>query len=80
MRIPRDLTGAELVKALAGLGYEVTRQSGSHMRLSTQVHGVHHVTEPNHDPLRVGTLSAILSAVAAHHGMTRDVVLQRLFD
>ncbi|QQR85004.1 MAG: type II toxin-antitoxin system HicA family toxin [Flavobacteriales bacterium] len=29
MRIPRDLTGKELIKARGKLGYEVTRQSGS---------------------------------------------------
>jgi predicted RNA binding protein YcfA (HicA-like mRNA interferase family) len=69
-----------LVKALTRLGYQATRQSGSHLRVSTEVNGEHHVTVPNHDPLRMGTLSAILSAVAAHHGMTRDALLQHLFD
>ncbi|MBP6602979.1 MAG: type II toxin-antitoxin system HicA family toxin [Verrucomicrobiales bacterium] len=32
MRLPRDITGDDLVKALRTLGYEVTRQKGSHMR------------------------------------------------
>jgi hypothetical protein len=40
--------------------------------------GEHHVTIPKHDPLRIGTLAAILDAVAKHHGMTRDALLQRL--
>ena len=35
MRLPRDLAGLELVKLLRGMGYEVTRQTGSHMRLTT---------------------------------------------
>jgi hypothetical protein len=48
--------------------------------LTGAVHGVHHVTIPNHDPLRVGTLAAILAAVAAHHGITRDDLLHQLFD
>lgn len=34
MRVPRDLSGADLVKRLEKLGYRVTRQSGSHMRLT----------------------------------------------
>jgi predicted RNA binding protein YcfA (HicA-like mRNA interferase family) len=34
MRLPRDLSGSDLVKALGRLGYRVTRQSGSHIRLS----------------------------------------------
>ena len=78
MRIPRDLSGADLVKRLGRLGYEVTRQSGSHIRLTSRVQGEHHITIPNHDPLRIGTLAAILDGVAAHHGLTREALLQRL--
>lgn len=78
MRIPRDLSGADLVKRLGRLGYEVTRQSGSHIRLTSRVRGEHHLIIPNHDPLRIGTLAAILDGVAAHHGMARDELLQRL--
>ncbi len=80
MRVPRDLSGPELIRRLGRLGYAVTRQSGSHIRLTTSENGEHHVTVPNHDPLRVGTLSAILMAVAAHHGIDRDALLKRLFD
>lgn len=78
MRIPRDLSGADLVKRLGRLGYEITRQSGSHIRLTSRVRGKHHLTIPNHDPLRIGTLAAILDGVATHHGMKRDELLQRL--
>lgn len=80
MRIPRDLSGAELIRRLGRLGYEVTRQTGSHIRLTSRVSGEHHITVPNHDPLRIGTLAAILDGVAAHRGITRDELLQRLFD
>ena len=80
MRVPRDLSGQELIRHLAKLGYAVTRQAGSHVRLTTQQCGEHHVTIPNHDPLRIGTLAAILAAVAAHHGLTRDELLARLLD
>lgn len=79
MKIPRDLSGAELVKRLAGWGYTTTRQTGSHIRLTSMAHGEHHITLPNHDPLRVGTLAAILASIAAHHGLTRDELLQQLF-
>lgn len=75
MRVPRDLSGQELIRLLAKLGYAVTRQTGSHVRLTTQECGEHHVTVPDHDPLRIGTLSAILAAVASHHGITRDELL-----
>lgn len=80
MRVLRDLSGADLVKRLGRMEYKATRQTGSHLRLTSSVGGEHHVTIPNHDPLRVGTLAAILAAVAAHHGLTRDELIQRLFD
>jgi predicted RNA binding protein YcfA (HicA-like mRNA interferase family) len=79
MRLPRDLSGADLVRALHSIGYELTRQTGSHLRLTTIIGGEHHVTVPRHDSLRVGTLNAILSDVAAHAGLTRDELLGRLF-
>ena len=63
MKLPRNLSGDDLAQALKKLGYSVTRQSGSHMRLTTQQQGEHHVTIPCHDPLRVGTLAAILAEV-----------------
>jgi predicted RNA binding protein YcfA (HicA-like mRNA interferase family) len=59
VRIPRDISGADLVKALERLGYRPTRQTGSHLRLTTTLNGEHHITVPNHDPLRIGTLAAI---------------------
>ena len=79
MKLPRDVSGADLVHALRALGYEVTRQTGSHIRLSTTRGGEHHVTIPNHEHLRVGTLSAILSDVARHFGLSRDEIAERRF-
>jgi predicted RNA binding protein YcfA (HicA-like mRNA interferase family) len=79
MRLPRDLSGKELAQALKVLGYEVTRQTGSHMRLTTREHGEHHITIPHHNSLRVGTLAAILADVAAHFELDREELLDRLF-
>jgi len=64
MKLPRDLAGGELIKALANLGYCVTRQTGSHVRLTTQINGEHHITIPNHSTLKIGTLAAIFSEIA----------------
>lgn len=80
MKVPRDLSGAELARAPAKVGYAVTRRTGSHMRLTTQSPSQHHVTVPAHDPLKVGTLSSILGDVATHLRISRDALLQRLFD
>jgi len=60
MKLPRDISGGEFTRALKNLGYQITRQTGSHLRLTTNEHGQHHVTIPNHDPIKVGTLSGIL--------------------
>ena len=76
MRIPRDISGTELTKGLARFGYVVTRQTGSHIRLTTQQGGEHHLTVPAHNPLRVGTLNGILGEVAEPLGLPKDEVLK----
>lgn len=79
MKIPRDLSGADLIKYLKPYGYIVTRQSGSHVRLTTEQNGQHHITIPNHDPLKIGTLSSILNEIASHLNINRDQILKELF-
>ena len=79
MKLPRDLSGRDLARALEVLGYAITRQTGSHLRLTTQDQGEHHVTIPDHAALRVGTLAAILGEVAANLQLERSEVVRRLF-
>jgi predicted RNA binding protein YcfA (HicA-like mRNA interferase family) len=79
MKIPRDLSGQDLVKTLKKFGYIPTRQTGSHIRLTTLDNGEHHVTIPDHDNLRIGTLSSILADIAIHFGMTKDELMNKLF-
>lgn len=79
MRLPRDLSGDDLAKALGTLGYTVTRQTGSHLRLTTLEQGEHHITIPRHNPLRIGTLAAILADVANHFEISRDELATQLF-
>jgi predicted RNA binding protein YcfA (HicA-like mRNA interferase family) len=79
VRIPRDIAGADLIRALRVLGYERVRQDGSHIRLTTTVGGTHHVTVPNHRPLKTGTLlGGVLKPVAAHHKLTVEQLLVKL--
>ena len=78
MKLPRDISGADLVKALEKVGYSITRQKGSHIRLSTTQSGEHHVTVPNHNLLKIGTLAGILRDVAEHLGIDRDDLLAEL--
>lgn len=78
MKIPRDLSGLELAKGLRALGYELVRQEGSHLRLTTLRDGEHHVTIPAHTPLKVGTLNGILKLIAGHHQMSVGELLRLL--
>lgn len=79
MRLPRDLSGDDLIAALQRLGYLVVRQTGSHVRLTRTVGDAeHHITVPRHSPLRIGTLNAILNEVAHHLGISRDELIGRL--
>lgn len=79
MKIPRDVGAPELIRALRVLGYESLRQQGSHIRLTTSIGGSHHVTIPNHRPLKTGTLvGGVLKPVAAHHGLTVAELLEKL--
>ena len=52
MKLPRDVSGADLAKALARIGYRITRQTGSHIRLTIESPTQQHITIPAHDPLK----------------------------
>ena len=80
MKLPRDVSGNDLVRSLRRFGYETTRQTGSHIRLTSSLKGTqHHVTIPNHQQLRVGTLAEILGDVASYLDLTREELTRQLF-
>jgi len=80
LKLPRDVSGEELVKSLRRFGYEITRQTGSHIRVTSNFKGrEHHVTIPAHKQLKVGTLAEVLSNVAAYLDLTREKLVQELF-
>ncbi len=79
MKLPRDLSGRALAGALKKFGYKPTRQTGSHIRLTTEQKGQHHITIPEHNVLKIGTLSHILADVALHFEISRDELIQKLF-
>ena len=78
MKLPRDLDGRTLAKRLGKVGYVVTRQVGSHIRLTHPGPPQRHLTIPAHDPLKLGTLAAILAEVADQIGLERDDLLRYL--
>ena len=76
MKLPRDLSGAELIKLLCKHhGYQRVNQEGSHVILETETPRHHRLAVPDHSPLRIGTLNAILRAVAEIKGVTKDDIL-----
>ena len=79
MRLPRNVSGEKLAELLKKLGYSVTRQTGSHMRLTTLQGGEHHLTIPRHKELRLGTLNSILNDIAEHQHVGRDEIVELLF-
>jgi predicted RNA binding protein YcfA (HicA-like mRNA interferase family) len=79
MRLPRDIDAAGLIKLLQKFGYQISRQKGSHIRLSTSLNGTHHITIPNHNPIKLGTLSSIITDVALHLGKTKEELANELF-
>jgi len=79
MKIPRDLSGAQLVKVLCrDWGYRVVHQEGSHIILQTEEPSHQRLSVPNHNPVRVGTLNSIIRAVSQHKGVERQELLDTL--
>ena len=81
MRIPRNISGVELVALLRrNYGYTLVRQNGSHMQLVSYFMGYEgHVTVPHHNPVKVGTLIRTLNIVAAYLEIDRDELASQLF-
>jgi predicted RNA binding protein YcfA (HicA-like mRNA interferase family) len=78
MKLPRDLSGDEIVKGLRRVGYVHSRQKGDHVYMTTQQNGDHHVTVPLHKAVKTGTLGSILGSVSSHLRIDRDELLRRM--
>ena len=79
-RLPRDLSGRDLARAFRRYGYAVTRETGSHLRLTTLQGGEHHVTIPDHGEPPRRHAREYLGDVAAHLGIDRATLTAALFD
>ena len=79
MKLPRDLSGRQVVQGLCrDWGYRVVNQQGSHVILQTDEPGHQRLAVPDHTVLRIGTLSSILRAVSQHKNVDRDALLKSL--
>ena len=79
MKLPRDVDGATLARALCRrFGYRIVHQVGSHMILQCETPRHRRVAIPNHSNLRLGTLNAILRAVEKAVEVERAEILAAL--
>jgi predicted RNA binding protein YcfA (HicA-like mRNA interferase family) len=58
--------------------YKQVNQEGSHIILQTETPGHHRLSVPDHKPLRLGTLNAILRSVAVAKGVSREDLIASL--
>ncbi|MBK9098227.1 MAG: type II toxin-antitoxin system HicA family toxin [bacterium] len=80
MKVPRDISASKLIKILSNYGYSKTRQSGSHIRLTIIIEEKSfHVTIPNHDPIKIGTLNSILNDVSKQLNLNKQTLINDLF-
>ena len=74
-----QISGAELVRLLQSLGYEVIRQRGSHIRLKKiTASGEHAITVPAHKDIAKGTLSDVIGRVSLWNNISREELNRRL--
>ncbi len=79
MKLPRDLSGSDLVAMLCRhWAYHIIHQEGSHIVLETSQPFRQRIVVPSHRQLRVGTLNAILRQVARHKNVEREDLLRSL--
>ena len=79
MKLPRDVSGRDLVKALCrDWAYRQVHQAGSHIILQTDTPQSHRISIPDHSPLRLGTFNAILRTVAIAKQVSKDDLLRSL--
>jgi|LSQX01.1.fsa_nt_gb predicted RNA binding protein YcfA (HicA-like mRNA interferase family) len=75
MKLPRDISGKNLVELLKKYDYKITNRKGDHIRLTTLINGEHHITIPDHNPIKIGTINNILKDVAEHFELDKNTLL-----
>jgi predicted RNA binding protein YcfA (HicA-like mRNA interferase family) len=78
VKLPRGVSGDQLIRTLMRLGYEVIRQKGSHVRLRHEGPPTHVITIPLHNPLKTGTLHGLLVEVARMRSTTVELLAEML--
>ena len=81
MKLPRDIGGSELAGLLVNYGYVQDHQTGSHIRITSNIMNIeHHLTIPDHNPIKIGTLNGILNEVAGYLKKDKKELIKELFE
>ncbi|MCX7796175.1 MAG: type II toxin-antitoxin system HicA family toxin [bacterium] len=79
-KIPRDISGRELARVLSKYGYTISRETGSHLRLTSNFMGhTHNITIPDHHTIKIGTLNNILKDIAEYLRISKEQLIDKLF-
>lgn len=79
-KIQKEISGLKLEKLLEQFDYKITRQKGSHIRLTSHYKNEqHNITIPAHSTIKIGTLNNILREVADYIGISKEELIKRLF-
>jgi len=79
-KIPRDISGRKLAKLLEKYGYQITRETASHIRLFSNFKNKEHkITIPGHHPIKIGTCNNILNDLANYLEIDKKRLLEELF-
>ncbi|MCL4416026.1 MAG: type II toxin-antitoxin system HicA family toxin [Actinobacteria bacterium] len=79
MKIPRDTSSDNLIQLLKRYDYKITRQTGSHIRLTSSIKGKeHHITIPKHKDLKIGTLNNILNDISKYLEINKEELIKAL--
>ncbi|MFH1288437.1 MAG: type II toxin-antitoxin system HicA family toxin [bacterium] len=79
-KIPRDISGKELIQILKKYGYKNIRETGSHIRLVSNFREFEHkITIPDHQFIKIGTLNNILKDIADYLKISKEKLIQELF-
>jgi len=80
-KIPRNITGRELIKLLSRYDYRISRERGSHIRISSNFMGSdHNLTIPDHRPIKIGTLNNILKDISDYLKISKQALVEKLFE
>jgi predicted RNA binding protein YcfA (HicA-like mRNA interferase family) len=79
MKIPRDISSDNIIQLLKKYDYKITRRTGSHIRLTSNLKGIeHHITIPRHKDLKVGTINSILNDISKYLEINKEILIKSL--